>query len=595
MYLSEASSSSSKAIDDFINIMANINRKHPLVDGNDEDDRRDEGDSQKRSRVDDFTPTATPTAVAEGGGTHTNSAATTTNTDTADAATISTAAAAALPAAVTTTNNSNSLSNDRDVFRTVYIHMGNEVPDPNSITSGSEVMFDLFSGTNGDDGDDPEDDLFHRTDGTGTGNGSSESDCKRFYANLLGPEVCNNITGIMKESETFGRRKNKNSFGFAPTTNSYFSNEGAPPNNHGGNERHYYSDQRDYLADMAIMKEIQVMLTGSFGRNQRGFFYFMRSTLANILGRKKITKDNWDMRIARICCITGYPRNLLNIIVEAKANVTGPITFVREQEEFYVDTVVDQKQCKIKVIRLREEINMTDGVHFLGHLFVNDYLGVDSKNVHFRARCYRETIPRYVLFVESEETAGIIRSSMFFTRRDTPGVVVCGKGYPPFYARFFIRMMMEEPWRLKVFACSDVNPHGLQIIERLTSSGLVVNAPESELCKFENVWWAGPFPTDVVSKLSQDSESYDEEFVEQLQHWTSNDEDTLQSLLNKKGSGSFVNQGSSGQREIELELMHQRKIKVEGEAFEDDLVQLLHSRIGAAIREEEGWDGKQVK
>ncbi|KAL7458370.1 hypothetical protein ACHAWC_010623 [Mediolabrus comicus] len=352
---------------------------------------------------------------------------------------------------------------------------------------------------------------------------------------------------------------------------------------------------------MAIMKEMQNMLMGSFGRNSRGFFYVMRSTLANILGREKLTKDNWDMRINRICCITGYPRNLLNIIVEAKANVMGPTTFVRDQEEFFVTKVIDGEQRDIKVIRLREEINMTNGVHLLGHLFVNDHLGVDSKNKHFRIKCRSETVPRFVLFVESEETAKIIRSSMFFLRRDTPGVVVCGKGYPSFYGRFFLRMMTKAPLFVKVFACTDVNPYGVSIIQRLTSSsgsrssGRFVNAPESELCKFENVWWAGPFPSDVVKKLSQDSESYDKEFVKQVQHWTSHDEDTLQSLLNKKGSGSFVNQGSSGQRKIELELMHQRKIKVEGEAFEEELINLLHSRIRAAIREENGWDGEHVK
>lgn len=87
------------------------------MDGN-EDDRRDEGDIQKRSRVDDFTPTETqdstvPTAVTEGDGIFMNDAATTAiPTDTADTATISTTTAAALPAAVTTTDNSNSFSNN---------------------------------------------------------------------------------------------------------------------------------------------------------------------------------------------------------------------------------------------------------------------------------------------------------------------------------------------------------------------------------------------------------------------------------------------------------------------------------------------------
>ena len=103
--------------------MANINRKHPLMGGY-EDDRRDEGDIQKRSRVDDFTPTGdptqdstVPTAVTEGDGMHMNDAATTTiPTDTADTATISTTAAAALPAAVTTTGNSNSFSNNFSGF-----------------------------------------------------------------------------------------------------------------------------------------------------------------------------------------------------------------------------------------------------------------------------------------------------------------------------------------------------------------------------------------------------------------------------------------------------------------------------------------------
>jgi len=277
---------------------------------------------------------------------------------------------------------------------------------------------------------------------------------------------------------------------------------------------------------------------------------------------------------------------------------------VREQEEFIVTAFIDGIQRKIKVIRLREEINMANGVHLLGHLFVNDSLRVDSNNVHFRAKINSGAIPRYVLFVESEETARIIRSSMFFTRSDTPGVVVCGKGHPPFYARHFIRMMTEAPLSVKVFACTDINPHGLKIIEGLTSTvggrstGRFVNAPESELCKLENVWWAGPFPSDVVPKLSQNSESYDEQFVEQLQHWKStgvrNDEDTLNSLLTG-GNGSFVNQGSSNERRIELELMQERHINVEGEAFEDDIVHLLRSRIRAAIREEEGWNGGQVK
>lgn len=93
------------------------------MDGN-EDDRRDEGDTQKRSRVDDFTPTGDPTqdstfptAVTEGDGMHMNDAATTTiPTDTVDTATISTTAAAALPAPVTTTDNSNSFSNNFSGF-----------------------------------------------------------------------------------------------------------------------------------------------------------------------------------------------------------------------------------------------------------------------------------------------------------------------------------------------------------------------------------------------------------------------------------------------------------------------------------------------
>ncbi len=490
-------------------------------------------------------------------------------------------------------------NNGRDVFTTVYMYMGNQVPDPNSSTSGSEITLNNFFMANGDDGDDLEDDLFQGTVDTG---GNLTID-KPFYPNLRGPEVCNNITGIVKESENFGERNGQCSFEFAPTSTSYFINEGERPDNHGGNERHYYEDKRDYLADMAIMKEIQVMLTQSFGRNNRGFFYVMRGRLANILGRTKFSKQNWDTRIERICNITGFPRNLLNIIVEAKANVTGPITFVREQEEIFVTAVIDGVQHDIKVIRLREEINMANGVHLLGHLFVNDALGVDSNNVHFRARVSRVAIPRFVLFVESEETARIIRSSMFFTRSDTPGVVVCGKGYPTFYARFFIRMMTETPLFVKVFACTDINPHGVRIIQNLTSPigsrAISVNAPESELCKFENVWWAGPFPSDVVSKLSEDSESYDEEFAQQLQKWksngASNDEDTLQSFLSNKGSGSFVNQGASDERKIELELMHERQIKVEGEAFEEELIKLLHCRIGAAIREEVGWDGNQVK
>ena len=106
--------------------MANINRKHPLMDGN-EDDRCDEGDSQKRSRVDDFTPNPTqdstvPTAVTEMDSMHMNDAATTTiPTDTAGTATISTTAAASLPAAALTeaTNNSNSFSNNFSVLPNV--------------------------------------------------------------------------------------------------------------------------------------------------------------------------------------------------------------------------------------------------------------------------------------------------------------------------------------------------------------------------------------------------------------------------------------------------------------------------------------------
>jgi DNA topoisomerase VI subunit A len=498
-----------------------------------------------------------------------------------------------------------------DNCKTVYYHMGSVVPDPTSDTSSSEVSLEDFFLANGDedeDDDDPEV-LFHQADGTDRSN--LENDTKRFYLNLQAPKVFNNIHVIMEESKKFGKRNYRYSFGFAPTTTSYFSNESEGLNIDGGNERHYYEDTRDYLTDMAIMKEIQVMLMESFGRNNRGFFYVMRGRMAKNLGRDKLTKENWDMRINRICSITGYPRNLLNIIVEARANVMGPIKFVREQEEFIVTAFIDGIQQKIKVIRLREEINMANGVHLLGHLFVNDSLGVDSNNVHFRARISRGAIPRYVLFVESEETARIIRSSMFFTRSDTPGVVVCGKGRPSFYARHFIRMMTEAPLSVKVFACTDINPHGLKIIEGLTSTvggrstnglglanGRFVNAPESELCKVENVWWAGPFPSDVVPKLSQNSESYDEQFVEQLQHWKStgpnNDEDTLQSLL-IEGNGSFVNQGSSNERRIELKLMHERHINVEGEAFEDDIVHLLRSRIRAAIREEEGWNGGQVK
>ncbi|KAL7458369.1 hypothetical protein ACHAWC_010622 [Mediolabrus comicus] len=112
-------------------------------------------------------------------------------------------------------NNNN---NNRDVVKTIYWHMGKEVPDPNSNISESEVTFENFFMTNEDD-DDPEA-RFHHTDGT---DNSDLVNAKPFYPNLQAAKVFNNISDVMEESKKFPKMNNQNSFRFASITSPYLS------------------------------------------------------------------------------------------------------------------------------------------------------------------------------------------------------------------------------------------------------------------------------------------------------------------------------------------------------------------------------------
>jgi len=266
---------------------------------------------------------------------------------------------------------------------------------------------------------------------------------KRMCINLQAGPLYNQIRNIIKESEEYLDSAGKLSYSYPTETiegrkkwlpTSYTNNDS---NICGSADRYTVADIEQCVWFEAIFAEIEKMLTGSYCRFQRGFWYFLLSQLPE---DNQITKVRFDEIITEVCNIIGASRIKLNIIVVSEGSFVAPLIFHREEEELTI-TIDGQPR---KVVRLAEEYDFTTPSQIPLSLLA-DFEKVDSMDVHFEIKAERKYVPKYFMAIEAAEVANnMFDQNSMWKAKNKSGMVLHYKGTPKSYHRFLLWILQKH-------------------------------------------------------------------------------------------------------------------------------------------------------